>query len=693
MKSYKFLSLGILLLSTLTLIVSCDNRTLKPETFFITNISAKPDTIYADNGITYSDISVTVKDDENFAVTGQEVRFRTSLGNILYTVYTDSTGIAHSTFWDDGTTGTARIDAFIGDVNATTYVEIEDAPPIEAIQITAPDAMVVGNVTQLRANITNSLGPVPDNTLILFETDLGSFQLADGTDLGSVTQIKTSNGIARVYFNCGTHTGVATISVAVSNVFEQAIIPINPGTPQKMNLIAVPNQLQVNSGEEALVTATVLDIYDNRIGAGVGVTFTTSIGNITGFSATDTDGKATAVFSPGVQSGLAQIDAVADSASASTIITVFSSEVYSINFAFAGQVDIQIQGTGGNESFETVVHLYDSNGNLIDQDVEVWFKFMTAPIGANINNQIYYPSPDSLSVLSDNGNASVSVNSGQNPGTISLKAYVFNSTGQEISAQKSNIVVHAGPPNSVNLVIGGNDTAQDMGGGVWQIQCSAIINDAWGNPVDYGTAVWFSLEDPNFPGQDPDWATIGAEAYVGNQNVSGDSLSGVAYTYLNYNGSHTNDSLYVWVEVSGQGQIFTDSTLVYMPIQYPSIDLLATPSHLDWNTQTNNQDSLATVVRVLVKDGQNNPINGQIVHFASTLGLPYSPGGGDPYLGTTANVNGMNGMLFKTFYFQKYECPPPVPAPPGTTEATITAILLGSGVSNQVTVTLNRYID
>lgn len=687
MKSSKyFVFLLVLLAVAAFLITACDNRTLKPVTYIISNMTANPDTIYADDGITYSNIAVTVKNEDNFAVTGEEVRFRTSLGNLIYSVFTDSTGIAHSTFWDDGSVGTAVIDAFIGDVTASATVVIEDAPPIESLIITAPDIMSVGNINLIRASVSNSLGPVPNNTLVVFETNLGSFQSEAGEDLGSIAQIRTSNGIAKLNFNCGTQIGIATITVSVSNVVEEVDIPVKPGTPQVMNLVADPNQLQVNSGEESQITATVMDIYNNRVGPGVGVSFTASIGSITSFSSTNETGQATAVFSPGVQAGLAQIEAVADSASATTVVTVFSSDVYSINFAFPGQVGIQVQGTGGNESFETVVNLYDSNGNLVDNDVEVWFRFITAPAGANINNQIYFPSTDSLSVVSDNGRASVSVNSGQEPGTITLEAYVlpeFSSTGQRISAQKSNIVVNSGPPNSVSVIISGNDTGTDMGAGVWQIQCSAIITDFWNNPVSYGTAVWFSLVD------DPDWATIGAAAYIGNQNTTGDSLAGVAYTYLNYDGSHTNEDLTVQVEVSG----FIDETTVMMPLQFPSIDLVATPSHVDWNTQTNSQDSLYTTVRVLIRDGQNTPINNQQVYFSCSLGLPYSPLGGDPYYGTTGTVNGQNGMLYKRVYFQKYECPPPIPSPPGTTEATIQVIILGSGVSNQVTITLNRYID
>ncbi|MCF7793792.1 MAG: hypothetical protein K9N09_08590 [Candidatus Cloacimonetes bacterium] len=702
MKSFKYLLILLVLsAAALLFITSCDDRTMEPETFFITNMSVNPDTIYADNGITYSEVAVTVKNEDNFAVTGQEVNFRSSIGNVLYSVLTDSTGIAHSTFWDDGNIGTATIDAFAGDVSASKDVVVIETPPIETINLDAPLDVIVGKVNLIKASVLNNFGPVPNNTIVVFDTDHGYFQTADGTDLGSTTQAQTSNGIAKVYFNSGTQSGLATITCSVSNVQEVAEVPVLPGNPNNMTLNADPVLIHVNANESSNITATVKDVYGNPVLPGTLVTFESTIGTVNPSDATDEYGHANTTFSPGVQAGLAEITATADSASATTQVTVISDQVYSLAYAFSGQIDINLLGTGGNESVEIVVNLYDSNGNLIDDndDLEVYFKFITAPIpgigdiGANLNNTVFYPSTDSVSVQPENGQAVVSVSSGTNPGTVGLKAYTYNASNSMISASKSNIVVHSGPPNSIELTIGDVDSGENMGGGMWQIQCAAIINDAWGNPVDYGTAVWFSLEDAEFPGTDPDWAAIGAEAYVGNENTSGDSLDGVAYTYMNYEGNHTNDSLVVWVEVSGPTSTFTDSTVVIMPIQFAQIDIVATPSHVDW-TATNNPEYQYTLVQILVTDEQNNPINGQPVYITSTPGVPVAgPNSTTPsFIGYTGNVNGIQGMLHKSILFYKYECPAPGLVPPGTTDAVIVATLLGTGISGDITVTLNRYV-
>jgi hypothetical protein len=702
MKYSKLLVIAsLLILVAIVFITSCDNRSLEMPKYEITSMVANPGIIYDDNGVTFSDISVTVKDEDGFAVTGEAVTFRANKGSILYEVLTDSTGMAQTTFWDneeifaEDLPFTANIDAFISEESQRIQVIIQTTPPIESLILESPTSLKVAQTVELKATALNAIGSVPDGTIVVFSTDFGYFYNAEGGDLGNIVQATTNNGIAKVNLNAGTNAGEATITAQISDVIAENTVTINPGAGSQITLTATPPLIHVNIGETSEVKAEVSDSYGNWAAAGTGVTFTSSIGNITAFNTTDENGLATATFSPGVQSGLAEITAVTDSASVTTQITVVSDMIYSLEYAFSGQVDISIQGTGGNESAEITVNLYDSNGNLIDdsEDLEVYFKFITGPYGANINNLVSYPSTDSVAVQPENGQAVVSVSSGSDPGTIALKAYTFNDT-LEISAVKSNIVVHSGPPNSIELAIGDVDSAEDMGGGVWQIECAALINDAWGNPVDYGTAVWFSLEDPEFPGNDPSWALVEAEAYVGNENANTDSLEGVAYTYLNYEGSHTNDTLVVWVEVSGQFATFVDSSIVIMPIQFATLDLVVTPAHLDWIIPNDN-DPKETTIRVLVLDGQNNPVNGQTIYFSCPAGMPI--GGSDPYIGVTGDDPNVppiwpSGMLFKQFRFQKYECPPPPPSPNQVTY-NIEVLILGTGVSDTIPITLYRYVD
>lgn len=682
MKTNRFLLFVSLVAFIIVISISaCDNRVFQQPDYRIVYMKADPDTIYADNNVTYSTIEVLVKDDENFAVAGEYVTFRTDIGNLIYKIATDSTGVAATTFWDNGDVGIATIEAFIADKSKQVQVVIEETPAIESLELSLNSSELnIDEITTIRATAMNALGNVPNGTLIVFETTRGFFQDAEGNELGGTTQATTTNGQAKVYFNASTQSGTALITVKISDFVETAQITIHPGSPRYLYLYPEMTQVQANSNIDVLISAQVEDRYHNAVESGVGVQFSTTLGSVIEYDNTDSLGFAETIFSPGITAGSAVIEAIADSASASTVITVTSDEVYSIRFAFSGQVEIQVQGTGGQESFEFQVDLYDVNGNLIDYPEEVWFKFINGPEGTNINNQIFMPSTDSLSVFSTNGHAIVSVSSGLVSGTVALKAYAYNSNEQEINAIKTNIVVNAGPPNSVAFSVGEASSGTDMGAGVWQIQCAALLNDIYGNPVDHGTAVWFSLPD------DPDWAVIEAAQYVGNENTNGDSLSGVAFTLLNYSGLHTNDTLVLQVETSGSipGQNFVAQGTVTMPIQYPVIDIAAVPQHLDWVIPGDN-DPKDSDIHVSVVDGQSNPINNQEILFSSTLG--------DPEDGIYTGYTNEAGIVIKTWRFQKYECPAPTAAGPGSTSGTVTAQILGTQTSNNITITLTRYTD
>jgi len=401
---------------------------------------------------------------------------------------------------------------------------------------------------------------------------------------------------------------------------------------------------------------------------------------------TDSSGIATVKFHDNGAFGYATIEAIIGSESESIQIYIDGvppQDVSSIGFDVSEQIEISVQGTGGTETFELVASLYDNSGQLITQPKNVLFELLYAPEGTNINNVGLSDSTTSIA-----GKASVNINSGGHSGIVTCRVSTQTLQGATISSTKSNIVVASGFTHTVQFSIGGHSSGTDMGSGMWQVQISALLNDIEGNPVASGTHVFFSLPE------EPEWASVVASAYVNNQNAMGDSLAGVAYSFLNYNGTHTNDIVTVRIE-TGVGDLF-EGELV-LPLQFPTIDIAAVPLHVDWwGIPYPTPEYQSTEIRITVLDGQNNPIDNQVVIFSTTLGEPlepYPPDTGDPYTGLTTVVNEEHGRLNKEVEFYFEECPPPIPAPPGTTTGTVTAQILGTNTSNQVTIILRRYLD
>ncbi|MFO7896858.1 MAG: hypothetical protein R6U84_08000 [Candidatus Cloacimonadales bacterium] len=470
------------------------------------------------------------------------------------------------------------------------------------------------------------------------------------------------------------------------------------------SLTISPNEVEVGDTLSVFVRAILKD--DDGFGVtNTKVLFRSSAGSLNPSSVyTDSSGVAKVEFdySSIDTANVVTIDAYVNDkdsgVSKSEEITIGNAnypEIRSLRFD-VNPIALQVAETGGTESADLNVHVYDYQGELITQPKEISFIIVSGPEGLTMNDEVTFP--DTVSVMSQNGIATVSISSGQDSGGGSIKAFATNTSGQMIQATKNNIVVQAGPPETVEFIMPGHNSAADMGAGSWKVQVAALINDAYGNPVGDGTTVFFKIED------DISYASLETQySYVGNENASGDTLAGAAFTFLNYDGTHTNDSFNISVEVS---DIDFPAETITLPIQFPVLEVTAIPMNLAWTIEGDNSDKI-TELHVVVTDGQQNRINKQLLYFTGNLGEPReqsAPELDDPgleglgddlelYEGITYDVNFLAGRVIKGWGFSKYECPPPSQAGPGTTSANVSVTIPGANTSNNVNVILYRYVD
>jgi len=272
---------------------------------YITSMTASPETIYADNGITWSDISVTVKDGNNAAVSGQLVQFYTSLGHILHSVTTNASGVANSVLWDDDITGVAEVtaivryydpenlDVIISGDTATVNVAIITAPTdvysIQFMQTGQIDLNVIntGGVNSFiaRVKLYNYNGVVitePKHVWfkILNHAASGGANLDNHAPGDSVLAI-SNNGIAQVTLYSGTVPATLIIKASctdnghyVETVKDNIVIHAGPAHR------IVPFAGGYNTGENLggglwriIAGAMCYDIYDNPVSYGTSVWF------------------------------------------------------------------------------------------------------------------------------------------------------------------------------------------------------------------------------------------------------------------------------------------------------------------------------------------------------------------------------------------------------------------------------------
>ena len=741
--------LTLLLIILISFSASCDKRNPPPvlptipppppvsELRIFTRITASPSVIYADNNITYSSISVEVKDGEGFGVLNQTVSFKTNLGRVLTNVPTDSTGVAKTIFWDDGDIGMATINAVVRKYHASiadsivsedtisTKVEIKPIPPIADVNLRLPSElrpypMTVMTSITVTAIPTNTAGEnVPNNTLVTFSCTKGRFVDNAGNELGNSAIASTFNGQASVRYSSWTDatsspgTVNAFIKAAIGGVEDQEEILIRPGRPAAIDLrkfvkvganLIEADTSSVGSPNEIWIHAGLNDVYSNACPSQP-VKFTTDLGsfmntNQTVNTNTELSGEyfgwARVRFTPGLSAGAASIQATAngDTLMAQTIFTVTSNELYSISFTQSDQINLNVANTGGLQSAILRVKLRDINGNLIDAPQKVYFKIanMNAPDGANLND---YPQADSVEVISNGGEAQVSVNSGTDSGILRIRASWISDDGlRYIYALKTNIVIHAGPPVPGGIVgfISGFNTGTNMGGGLWRVVAGAQVKDIHNNPVDKGTAVWFSLVN-NPPCQ------IVAEAYVGNVSVNGDSLAGVAYTILTYDGTLTYDVVIIRVNCGDDAlgnPVFGDSDVI-LPLNEPRYQMQAQPAVLYYdNLQTTPEYA---DIYFKLSDGQGCFVeNAYIMLYSSDGGRFVQNLNGlyDPNLPPNEwwmIITDITGMARGRIAYHPAETNPPDPdtGQPVPASKEIHGAMLEAGVDTTTDVTLLRY--
>jgi len=750
MKTKRIPIITIMALLLVMLATSCDRRNIpvvidqEPVPIsserYIDDISATPDIIYADYGITYSLIKVLVEDGEGFGVPNQIVSFKTTLGRILTNVPTDSTGVATTTLWDAGVAGEAQVTAVVrkysdedptvvlSEATQTVTVNILPVPDIDSVTLEFqstlnPFPMTVMQTTEVSAAVKNVLDEyVPNNTLVTFTCSKGRFVDAAGNVLGASVVAKTTNGRATVNYNSGatstTSPGMenALIRAAIGTVYSEREVVIRAGAPAVIDLRSYvfadgdSTETQTNpvdSANEIKLYATLNDLHGNACQTKP-VKFSTDLGtfmNTTQLITVNTgaDGKAITRLIPGLQAGAATIQASAngDTLITQLIFSVTSSEIHSISFTQDTQIDLSVANTGGTESAILRVKLRDINGNLIDTQKQVWFRLLwnnpndPHPEGANLNNQ---PPNDSVMVMSTGGEAQISVNSGPESGVLVVRAsHIRESDSSWIRATKANILIHAGPPATITPFIGRFNTGQNMGGGLWRVIAGAEVYDIHGNPVDKNTSVFFEIINNTTS------CTIEGNGYVGNVSVEDDSMAAIAYTIVTYSGVHTNEMITIQATTgSGTGAIVQGFATLPLPLNDPRFEIQANPQSLNFGDTS--PDWKSTEIYCVLTDGQGCLIGNQEIMLVSTKGQFVAiPGFNNDYPAAPVwmiktddgsyGTGNYAGWAWGQIRFHRLECPAgdPQAQSPGQTTGSIIGRILGTAVTDQTDVAIYRY--
>ncbi len=405
------------------------------------------------------------------------------------------------------------------------------------------------------------------NVEVLLSTDLGFINGQVYTDSISGSASATLNnagfdGIANVRAEVITKTDTLTEYVSVQ--FDVAEGP-NPDN-ETLRLTANPEIIFADNNQStSLITVKLTDnsgepipdrtIYFQAVDMNSGE----AIGSIPQTAITDESGQDTLRFRDEGDEGVAKIigragSSIESSARDSVFVTVNpvpSNQISNIELE-VDDFDIQVRGTGEDETARYYANVYDENNNPVPDGVEVSFSI----IGAMLADSLIYlniPYLKTDTTLTSGGVATVLLYSGYMSGTAKVRA-----SAGTISAENVQVVIAAGSPRWIDVSY--DSEGEQIGGGLWQIGISASVDDQYGNAVSHGTAVHFQLHPPEHA------AFIYPFAYTGNPahgTVETDSTEGVAFTYLAYG----VDEMFTEVGISASSDTVLGTVLATLPFQ------------------------------------------------------------------------------------------------------------------------------
>lgn len=565
-------------------------------------------------------IEATVLTEDNTPVSGVDVDFSTTHGIIAGEGRTNSRGKAKALLTSPDYAATATVTAEFSTSTRTVQVAFED--PVMALKA-APMAVTASpsNTSQITAYVSFADdSPVPDSSRVRFATTEGTISSERLTKSGLAFAELRPSGLANdeviVTARCGNTTASS-----------QAMFVAD--SPANVSVSATPDTIAGGGSSFATILAEVSDFYGNPVVDGTMVTFTVTSGNgIVTPSAFTSSGVATAQFAP-TGGGLATVRACCGTYCADAGVVVLSEEAGTI-VADPDTAWISVAGTGSGATANIVAHVFDSHAVPVDNGTEVTFEIVHGPGGGEyLDNQASGYGPVIKETAA--GMASIGVNAGTKPGTILLSIQAG-----DYAAATAKIGISAGPPDSILINIGDGVVNND---GTYTMAVGAIVRDRYNNPVENGTAVYFTLDRP-------DLGFINPETYTGNGypcvELSGSPIKGVSRACFTYPSESTFETVGFRASTAG-GEVETEEHFC-IGITDGEISIQVLPPTLN-GTTGDTCDIYVTVADHYVSGIDN----------ATVVLTVEGPGSVSPNVGVTDNT----GAPIATFII-----------PPGTGEGT-----------------------
>jgi len=624
-------------------------------------VSSDVDNIKLDNGVTTAQITAQLFNKTNTPLQNVILSFISDKGYIESEGTTDSTGSVTLTFQDNGTQDDIGLANIVCSYNHPSFGDLSDSAQV-----------TIGTDNGLSLQILPVTYDATNSTVVVGEDIIGGISYTRLIATVTDTSGNAISGVPVTFSATSSNESVGAITYAneVSNTDGQVIAEFddegnvykdNPGTPnyEGVTIIATfgdkttaPENFNVYASDDVwpynLFATTDTDVISldggatsaniesrllNKLGNPVRnaqINYTATLGFISATGFTDSLGVDSISFTDlgnPEDVGVSDIMSTFSHPGFDGVLIQDSLQIYIedpsfqscafMEIPFSNPGHIVVRDGGGIESTLIRAEVYDDNGNLINTPTPVVFT-MEPLLGDAYLDSTGLTTRTKYTV---NGVASVSINSGTDPGPVRIVATCdCNQDGEiDLTSIDVPVIIASGAPYHIEAEYDPNAT-EPIGGGFYQTECAAIVSDIWYNPVEDSTFVYWSI-DPLPPDTIID-AFVEGVSFTNNEGIlSGNATSGVARSTIVYSTDAigaigrvraltfgaNGDSVVSYIN-EGEG----DATLFFLPGQ---VSLMADATY--WDFTLNGNPALIQVTAIVI-DYYGNAVVDAPIAFTGT---------------------------------------------------------------------------
>jgi len=476
---------------------------------------------------------------------------------------------------EDASGGDLSANDLMIDNDGTLTIDIVDLNQDESLDFAViPIDDNSGKITGIDINfeiLGNSPGYLESSTIT-----------ADSSGAQQTFYISPSSNLVDGAFNFNVITNIRTYIADEPSVNDTITILYEDGnllTEDETLSIMTAQPDTISLGEQSTVTAFLTGTLNGQTGVGIpdqyiqfqsilpedGPDGSVDFGEMNpAYVKTDSTGMAQSMFTPLSETGFGKLTASYDDLLSETYIEVLSGEAINVEIEIPTDNNLQVTGGGGIESATITAVVKDGGGNIVNDSYAIIFSVPcpypidgTCPVGdGNFDNDVMLdgiPSGGSIPKIvteTTNGEASVTLNSGNRPGIVTMRVELCDLEDMSEDGTCSNVIYEAERivaaistgPAAYGQVVAGWAEADSTGGGVFSIPITAAFWDEWTNPIADSTSVYWYI-NPEYI------ASVDSDSKIGN---CGNGEPGQACTDAYYTSGEIFSTGQICAKVSGQ---------------------------------------------------------------------------------------------------------------------------------------------